>query len=469
MYKDRLKDRSLWLLILALALIAFKLAVVDRVYTPFRRPRLQADGTLPGVEHALDQRFADGMTLIGYDQNAERLPADALLRVDLYWTVREQPSRRYQTVVHLVGPDGLRWSRADRFRPRRFQDPPPSTTWTPGRYALDSHEIEPLPGAPPGTYDLGLTLFDRETLEPLSATNEQGQPIAPEIVLGQVTLDRPEAPPQADALDIRHQLDAPFGPLTLLGADIDRDQAAPGDPVFVTTFWRAEEAEEQNLIARLDLLAPDGSTAAEYEFSPVASWHPTSAWQPGDLWRGQHQLHLPANLDTATYTWRLSILHSQSSVLHPTTMAVTAPDRTFTPPPVDIETNTRLGDIATLVGANLQPATSNLKPGTDLTTTLVWHAEKETDTSYRAFVHLIGPDGTLIAQSDAIPAGWSRPTTGWLPGEYVTDAHTLDVPADAPAGEYTLQAGLYDPGGEQLNSPEGADAVPLGMFEVPSP
>jgi hypothetical protein len=136
---------------------------------------------------------------------------------------------------------------------------------------------------------------------------------------------------------------------------------------------------------------------------------------------------------------------------------------------VEAAIDTRLGDLATLVGVDLQPETANLTPGTTLTATLVWRAEAEVNTSYRVFVHLIGRDGELLAQSDGIPAGWTRPTTSWLAGEYVTDTHTLDVPTDAPAGEYTLQAGLYNPGGERLKTPDGTDAIPLATLEVPSP
>ena len=71
-----------------------------------------------------------------------------------------------------------------------------------------------------------------------------------------------------------------------------------------------------------------------------------------------------------------------------------------------------------------------------------------------------------MAQSDGIPANWTRPTTGWLPGEYVTDARVLTLPADAPAGEYSLFAGLYVPGGERLTAPDGSDAIPLTTITV---
>jgi len=192
------------LLLTAALLLMVKLVVVDRMETPVRHARLQADGTLPAVEYPLSQAYADGLTLIGYDQSAETMPSDGTLRVDLYWTVQHQPSRRYQTVVHLVGPDGLRWSPRDSFRPTGYQDAPPTTTWGPGRYAVDSHEVMPLTGTPPGLYHIVLTVFDRDTLTPLSALNEKGQPAAPELVLGQVRLTAPRDEADPEAFDIQH-------------------------------------------------------------------------------------------------------------------------------------------------------------------------------------------------------------------------------------------------------------------------
>jgi hypothetical protein len=279
--------------------------------------------------------------------------------------------------------------------------------------------------------------------------------------LGSIAVTAPRRPATPDELDVPHRLDAPLGPLTLLGADLDRHQAAPGDPVLLTTFWRADGQPTQDLSVHLALRTPDGSPAAEYDLPPTAPWHPTATWQPGDVWRGQHILHLPAHLDSGDHTWYLTLLPISSSTRLPTPLTITAPDRTFIPPPVDIETDARLGAVITLLGATLQPGTHDLTPGAPLTITLVWRAEEQTPTSYHVFLHLVGPDGTLIAQSDGIPADWTRPTTGWLPGEYVADTRTLTIPPETPAGDYALSAGLYVPGGERLAAPDGSDAIPL--------
>jgi hypothetical protein len=177
-------------------------------------------------------------------------------------------------------------------------------------------------------------------------------------------------------------------------------------------------------------------------------------------------LNLPADLDSGDYTWQLSVEPTGQSANLPSTLHITAPDRTFTPTPVAVETDIHLGTVATLLGANLKPEASNLKPGDALTITLVWRAEDTPSASYHVFLHLLGPDGTLVAQSDGIPAGWSRPTTGWMPGEYITDVHALSIPSDAPESDYILSTGLYLPGGARLTTPEGTDTVRLTTITV---
>jgi len=470
---ESLSTRSMIpLAVLGLSLLAFRLGIVNQVHTPFRRPELRPDGSLPGVEHSLERAFADGLKLIGYDQSANEIPADGTLRVDLYWTAYGRPTERYQTVVHLVDPNGLRWSLKDSFRPTDYQGAPPTTTWSPGRYALDSHEVEPLSATPPGTYDVVLTVFNRDTLAPLSALNEQGQPVAPGVVLGRVTLTSPRQPLSLEQLDTSDDVRASLGPMDLVGAELDQEEVAPGDPVLMTAFWRSEEAMDEDLELHLTLLASDGSNVATYDLSPTANWHPTSTWEPGRIWRGQHLLHLPADLKTGEYSWRFSISDSASHFVHPSAMRVVAPERTFEMPAVDETVDAHLGNVATLVGVARDPTPSVLNPGSTLTMTLVWRAEDETDVSYRVFVHLVGPHGELSAQSDGVPAEWARPTTGWLPGEYVEDVHHLTIPPDAPTGSYDLMTGMYVPrtapgsGGERLTTPDGSDAVIVGTVTV---
>jgi hypothetical protein len=123
-----------------------------------------------------------------------------------------------------------------------------------------------------------------------------------------------------------------------------------------------------------------------------------------------------------------------------------------------------LGNQATLVGFELSSQT--VQPGDTLTVTFVWRAEAEPVTSYHVFLHLADPDGNMTAQSDGVPAGWTRPTTSWVAGEYVTDVHVLLLPNDARDGDYTLYAGLYTPGGARLADPDGEDTIRMATISV---
>jgi hypothetical protein len=71
--------------------------------------------------------------------------------------------------------------------------------------------------------------------------------------------------------------------------------------------------------------------------------------------------------------------------------------------------------------------------------------------------------GTILAQSDAEPANWARPTSGWVADEYVVDVHSLSWPAAAPAGSLYLRVGLYDPETGQRLLTDAADFVTLPL------
>jgi hypothetical protein len=147
---------------------------------------------------------------------------------------------------------------------------------------------------------------------------------------------------------------------------------------------------------------------------------------------------------------------------------VEAPERNYTLPLLDERLDSPLGEVATLAGASWQP--DELSPGGNLDVMLAWRAEEETANSYRVFLHLLGPEGNVVSQLDGEPANWSRPTSGWLPGEIVLDERRLALPNPLAEGTYTLAAGLYDAEtGARLPLPDGGDAVTITTFSYPAP
>ena len=113
--------------------------------------------------------------------------------------------------------------------------------------------------------------------------------------------------------------------------------------------------------------------------------------------------------------------------------------------PVDsaVRRDLKLGEHVRLLGYDL-PETE-LVGGESLFVRLYWQADGLIEVSYKVFTHLLGPDGNLYGQLDAVPQGYARPTTSWRAGETILDDYRIEVPAGAPTGEYVLAFGMYDP------------------------
>lgn len=120
-----------------------------------------------------------------------------------------------------------------------------------------------------------------------------------------------------------------------------------------------------------------------------------------------------------------------------------------------------LGGQVQLLGYEFSPPV--IRAGETLTTTLYWQAPSILLDSYKSFIHVTDASGQIVAQSDAVPGNWARPTYGWLPGEWVADPHLIHVPA---GGALEVWAGMYDPAtGQPLKRPgDESGRVRLGMI-----
>jgi hypothetical protein len=455
----------------------FAYLLITQEHTPLRRARL-VDGQLRGVDQPYAIDFGGRWLLLGHDRLPEHLDGDDALQVRLYWRALEAQGRDYAASLALVDAQGQRWTQIGMRSPRWHREPPPAYAWPADRYAQTAYLADLLPGAPPGDYRLILTAFDKNDPQtPLTAHAPDGAALGPSLELGTVRVERPSRAPNPDDVPMQTRLGAELGPLTLAGANLDRAEAAPGDPALITLFWildigysSSSGKDLPDLGTRLALVNEDGVEAMTWELPPVRDDWPTMLWKAGDFWRGQHLLRLPASLESGDYVWQLSL--DEKGVSGETVdlgqLRVNAPERLWQAPPIQLPLEAELGQQVALLGANLDPA--GIEPSAPLTVTLVWQGRAEMSASYRVFLHLLAPDGSLLTQSDGEPANWTRPTTGWAPGEIILDQRVLQIPADAPPGLYTLLAGLYDPlTSDRLPLPDGATAIHITTFTLEGP
>ena len=123
------------------------------------------------------------------------------------------------------------------------------------------------------------------------------------------------------------------------------------------------------------------------------------------------------------------------------------------------------GETITLQEFAVWPTTA--RPGDAVGVRLVWSAEATPARAYKVFLHLLAPDGRLVAQRDGEPGGGQRPTTGWAAGETIADNHGLLLPAGLPPGQYELRLGLYDALNPAARLPvNGGDSLHLEVISV---
>ncbi len=125
--------------------------------------------------------------------------------------------------------------------------------------------------------------------------------------------------------------------------------------------------------------------------------------------------------------------------------AMTKPN--LPPTPTDI-TGVKVGQVINLIAYDLPE--NPLLAGEILPVTLVWSAEETPPERYKVFIHLVDDAGTLVAQTDAEPAGGFQLTNLWTAGEEVRDNHGVVLPEGMMPGRYALLIGMYDFSGQRL-------------------
>ena len=438
---ERLIPEFRLLLLLGLILLLLKIFALDSGRLLWYRsgaPPVQNPATL----QAGGQRFE------GYNLAADDVLSGETFDIDLAWTTAAPTSVAYQSNIWLAGADGLLWSAKETQRPRIFEDAPPTWERPVGSWVWDSREVQILPGTPPGQYNLVLTLFDLDTLQPLTLNDGEGGVVGPTAVIGQVTVQLPDDPQPVNP-QFNSQKSVPGTGLILEGYNQDRDRAAPGDLMLLTLFWRPESAPIAD-DAALQLLGEDGVAAQDWQIkiTPSAAG---DVWEQGHIIRGQYPLRLAADLAGGTYQFKLQELPLGS-------LTIEAPQRIFEQPAVQIPVQKSFDDKMTLLGYSVLE-------NDPFTVQFVWQAAEQMDKGYHVFVHLVDESGNLLAQADGQPANWTRPTTGWVPGEFILDTHELLLPAGTSLDRLSLRVGLYDPSTYERLAVGDADFVSLPLSE----
>jgi len=418
---------------------------------PWDKPAVQVRRLLPEVLTAEGQaeevaRFGDELALLDWDLPA-RARRDKPLRLLIHWrALRHVDAERYLS-VHLVDSNGIRWSQHTDLGYLTDQ-------WQPGDTVYQQFEIPLPPGIAPGAYEVRF-LYAREGARPLPASRV-GRPQGIYVPLGTVHLKPKGAfvePIPEEALSL--------GALRIREHDPLDTTLPPGMPATVHITWQAPGKLSEDIHIRLSLFDGQGQEVWHVVQRPVLDYA-TGDWQPGEVVRAAYSIPT-ARLPNGRYNLEVKVEDSGEGLSLGTLTIEGGPFLTTLPEsatPVEV----RFGTEIALLGYEMNP--KRPLPGKLLELTLYWQALTAPQSNYKVFVHLVDANEHILAQSDAVPAGWQRPTTGWAPGEIIADVHTLPVPEIN--GDYKLYVGLYEEQTLRRLPVHGAQdiALPDGRFRL---
>jgi hypothetical protein len=235
----------------------------------------------------------------------------------------------------------------------------------------------------------------------------------------------------------------------------------------------------------VDWVSGGGTSVAGKVYHLANVRYPTSSWRAGEVILGQYDYTVPLDAEPGQGELRTALLACMEGMAPITSMpgegevpegemvvafqSATAEDRgllacragepagqakitplqiqatqrVFSPPEVQHRVEEgNLGGKVALYGYDL--SARDLRPGETLYLTLYWQAMEPMDIPYTVFTHLLDVTNQVRGQMDTQPQGGARPTTGWVPQEYLRDEYQLVVQADAPPGDYVIEVGMYD-------------------------
>lgn len=240
------------------------------------------------------------------------------------------------------------------------------------------------------------------------------------------------------------------GRVRLLAYELQPPALRPGDSLTVQLYWQAVRPLEQAAHVSLQAFLGNEPIAQE-NGPPLAGRRPTTGWHPGEVLADRWKLAVPSNLPTpALLRLDVSLFLPDRlislPVRNPTGQDIPAAITSIRLEPEQWPTyqgrhplDFRLGETIQLIGYD--PTLT----GDRLDLTLFWQAVARPAQDYTAFVHLLDPEGSLVAQSDVTPANGLFPTASWQPGAVVLSYHSLQLPPGLDPGRYSLLAGLYQP------------------------
>lgn len=370
--------------------------------------------------------FEDRLELVD-GASASYDPATNSVAVTLLWRAAQDRIPDYSFNVRLVDAVGERIASVDHAHADLVY---PTSRLSAGVNARDSYRIGLPPGTPPGDYRVEVSAY------PFGAPDRPIRPVGAAdtaVTAAQVSITRPAQRADHAQIEMQSRASDALAPgYTLRGVTVPLQRIRVGEAMPLTLLWQIGDG------ARAGAEVCFGARTFRGERIALGCRSLPAAWRAGDVWRVPYRVRVPVRLASDRYEL-VAMIDEREAFLGE--IDIDAPERLTVPPPSQVLQRAAWSDAGELIGYTLP---ERGQAGAVLPVELIWQATRETERKYTVVVFLLDGKDQPYAAHESQPGQDAQPTSAWLPGAYVRDAHALTLPTNLPAGRYRVAVRLYD-------------------------
>ncbi len=274
------------------------LMFVIAIITPFHyvapayaKPHLLSAQEVESIPNRLDVSFGGVMKLLGYDLSVTNtqypissnlMPGDALT-ITLYWQSLAEMNQDYSVFVHLLDENELVIAQRDMYPGQGLY---PTSLWSVGE-AIANCYVLLLPEAAfaPNQAQLEVGLYNFATGERLLAYGPNGELLGDNARFEEIKIML------RDETGIPNPVHFNFEDrIALIGYDLDRRTASPGETIHLTLYWRALAKMQEDYVVFVHLLLGEDQIWARVDSQPLGGAAPTSTWLSGWIIEDRYEL-----------------------------------------------------------------------------------------------------------------------------------------------------------------------------------
>jgi len=297
-YVPRCRGRVL-LASAAVLLIIAGLAPAHIIPPAYAQPAMLSEEEVLALSPRVDVTFGDGIIrLLSYHVDRDEAAPGDQVAVTFYWQCLQKMDADYSVFLHLLDENDVIVAQRDMYP---GQGTYPTSLWSPGEVFADTFVLAlPATTHTPVTGQFAVGFYQYGEGSRLRVTSGAGVVLGDMLRFGSLTIPRRVV----NGVPNPMQVDLEDG-VRLVGYDLDRTAARPGETVHLTLYWQAIRPVSQNYSVFTHILGEENRLWAQSDGWPQGGNAPTKTWPEGQVIPDPYELTLYP--DAPAGVWEVEI------------------------------------------------------------------------------------------------------------------------------------------------------------------